>query len=86
MIKYAKHDVAILEGVYMKMLAWIDNHPAVDRRPERCPKCGSLKLMSHGWTHTKSASYRRYRCRDCNGICRDRLADKDIAKPGIVNG
>jgi len=86
MEKYNKQDVKLLEGVYLKLRPWIDNHPAVlrDLIYPICPKCGSKKLNSHGWVYNKTTSYRRLRCRDCQGLCRERLVDKKVDKPGIV--
>jgi len=69
MIKYNKMDVVLLERVYMKLRAWIDNHPnlaAVDR-PSACPKCGASKFKSEGWKYTKTRRYRLYRCKVCQG-------------------
>jgi DNA polymerase elongation subunit (family B) len=87
MIKYNKQDIALLERVYNKLLPWTDNHPNVSHiagRPDGCPKCGSARLKSHGFRKTQTAVYVRYRCVDCNGFCRGRVAEK-LEKPKYAN-
>jgi len=70
MIKYNKMDVVLLEKVYLRLRAWIDNHPNIARvnRPDACPKCGSGQFKSHGWRYTKTRRYRRFRCLSCQGF------------------
>lgn len=68
---YNKHDVLILEGVYQKLLPWINNHPnraLIENRPDVCPKCGSDEgFVSNGWHHTNVSRYKRLRCVSCKG-------------------
>lgn len=86
MEKYNKQDVLLLERVYLKLLPWIGNHPNVsylEGRPEGCPKCGSERLKSCGIRRFKVQSYTNYRCVDCGGYCRGRVAEKR-EKPKVV--
>lgn len=88
MKKYNKHDVVLLEKLYLKFRPWIDNHPAVnviESNPEGCPKCGSTNMQSRGLRYTKTMSYRRYYCNDCRGWCSLRTAEKRVTPIRFVN-
>lgn len=80
MISYNKHDVRLLEAVYMKLRPWMPSHPiaALTTRPDglTCPRCGSAQLQSKGYRHDLTGSYRRYRCVKCGGPARERLKVK----------
>lgn len=78
MKKYNKQDVLLLEKVYLKLRAWMPNHPSLGvsgpRRPSfaskeglLCPRCGSDRLSSMGWRRTAASRYRRYQCLKCGG-------------------
>ena len=45
MFEYNKHDVEILEAVYLKLLPWIHNHPNIANYIKEygcvCSNCGS---------------------------------------------
>lgn len=84
MIKYNKQDVILLEKVYKKLLPWITNHPRVSGLVS-CPKCGSKDLHGRGYRKTKVSAYRRYQCQTCGGWCHERVADKSIEKPKIID-
>ena len=84
MIGYNKHDVLLLWKIYEFMLGWMDKHPPT--RPNACPKCGSKRLKSNGWKHTKVNSYRRFRCLGCRGYCHSIRKDKTMPKNTIGNG
>lgn len=85
MLKYNKQDVRLLEKLYLTLRPWTTAHPNVNRKGRSCPKCGSSKLRSHGHYHTKTASYRRLRCRSCSGFSRERLKDPSQIQPEITN-
>ena len=76
MEKYNKQDVFLLEGLYQKLLPWIDGH--------RCVNCGSHKLQSRGHAITSTLKYKRYQCQDCGKWQRDRLRDKDAGSATLV--
>lgn len=68
MKKYNKQDVLLLERVYIKLLAWIDNHPNVailDDIPNGCPNCASRKLQRRGIGINRTSKYQRYQCLNC---------------------
>jgi hypothetical protein len=70
MESYNKKDVELLERVYLKLRPWIKNHPDVADRPDGCPKCGGVRLKSHGIRRMATRSYRRFYCKDCGGWSR----------------
>jgi hypothetical protein len=87
MADYNKHDVVLLEGVYLVFRPWIGNHPnlcLIEGRPDGCPSCRSQKLKSCGIRRTKVNTYRRYRCLSCGAYSRSRNLDKNAVKPDIV--
>lgn len=68
MVKYNKHDVDLLEKVYLKIRPWITNHPNVsffDELLNCCPSCKSEKMQRRGFGYTKTSKYRRYQCQSC---------------------
>lgn len=71
MKRYNKQDVVLLEKVYLKLLPWIDNHPAMNlynERPDTCPKCGEPgPFHARGFYYTKVSKKQRYQCQNCNG-------------------
>lgn len=69
MERYNRRDVAIMEGLYKRILPWIKNHPnhalyLDDTRP-CCPNCGSRKVKKDGTRTTKTQKYQQYKCGDC---------------------
>lgn len=77
MVKYCKQDVDLLEKLFRKLRPFIKNIPNYNVfAPEYasgkrvCPSCGSTRLKSHGWKHTKTQSYRRLRCIECGTFSR----------------
>lgn len=81
MTKYCKQDVLLLEKVFKKLMPFATNIPNhnlwVDKDEKVCPSCGSKKLKSYGLRHTKTRSYRRYRCMNCNSFMRVDLRGKN---------
>ncbi|MFN6965224.1 MAG: ribonuclease H-like domain-containing protein [Pyrinomonadaceae bacterium] len=71
MLAYNKQDVLLLERVYLKMRAWMTQHPNLNvlmNRDLGCSKCGSLNVVFRGdvvWTNMSRA--KRYYCKDCRG-------------------
>ncbi len=77
MLKYNIQDVDILEGVYKKLLPWIDNHPNVglygeDKAP-KCPKCGGKHIQWRGYAYTNVSRFHRFQCQTCKGWGRARV-------------
>jgi predicted PolB exonuclease-like 3'-5' exonuclease len=70
MEEYNKHDVKLLEDVYIRMLPWIKNHPnhnvyKEDGESLCCTHCGGYHYQRRGWYYTQSTKYRRFQCLDC---------------------
>ena len=68
MEQYNRGDVIILEGVYLKMLPWIKNHPNYGLHQDEglvCTNCGSKHYHRRGFAYTKAYSYPRYQCKAC---------------------
>lgn len=67
MKEYNCRDTELLEGLYTKLLPYIQNHPSHSLRHESliCTNCGGSKLQSRGYETTKVGKYRRYQCSDC---------------------
>lgn len=68
MIFYNKHDVRLLEQIYLKFRPYIDNHPNHNlfTSDEVCPNCGEKKLQKRGFALTRVSKYQRYQCQSCS--------------------
>lgn len=65
MLKYNRHDIVLLEALYLLMRPWAENHPNIaflSDFPEGCPACGSRKVQSRGWNKTRTRKSKRYFC------------------------
>jgi len=84
MLKYNKHDVLLLEKLYIKLLPWASNHPNMTLYSERskCPKCGSQNINYRGVVTLTSGQYPKFQCQDCGGWGR---STKRINKTDSVN-
>lgn len=71
MRQYNHNDVILLEKLYYKLRPWMSTHPNSAVWDGKCPKCGSHKLQSRGYSITSTRKYHRYQCQDCSGWCRD---------------
>ncbi len=75
--QYNKQDVISTEQVYLKLRAWMSNHPSIIPHIEiirdtagfqlnQCKVCGSPNLKKNGKIYTRAGRGRqRYCCRDC---------------------
>lgn len=70
---YNKHDVVLLEKIYLLLRPWMTNHPNVGiyKNGIVCPKCGSKNLNWEGWHRNKTTKYHSFSCKDCGGWGRD---------------
>lgn len=84
MLQYNKHDVTMLEQLYLRLRPWMTNHPNVGmyRPGVVCPKCGSENLVWEGWYRNKTTKYHAFSCRDCGGWGRDTKNLQEI-KPTV---
>lgn len=80
MKKYNKHDVVILEQLYLKLRPWTNRHPnvaTIGSEPGACPKCGSDEGMtSRGYTHTAVSRRQRFQCKGCGGWSSGRAIER----------
>lgn len=76
MEEYNKQDVALLEKLYHKLLAWIPRHPnhsvyvAPGESRVICTNCGSENLHKRGFCYTNSLKYQRFQCQACGSWSR----------------
>lgn len=81
---YNIQDVRILEETYLQIRAWIKPHPnmglfILDETANRCPNCGSDKLLEQGKCYNTSANiYELMRCDNCSAVSRKRLGNANI--------
>lgn len=80
MKKYCKHDVVLLEKLYLRLIPWAEQHPnmaLIADRPDACPKCGkSDGFVSHGWRYYQVTKRRSFRCKSCGGFTYGRSMEK----------
>lgn len=79
MEQYNRHDVVVLEEVYLRMRSWIKGHINLslysDGANPVCPNCGSNKLhLDGGYYYTPAGRYKTLRC-ECGAISRERVSD-----------
>lgn len=68
MRKYNAHDIELLEEFYLKIRAWVKNHPNVNLGEDQtCPKCGSNKVQRRGFSYSRLKKKQRYQCVKCTG-------------------
>lgn len=86
---YNKHDVEILEEVYLKLRPYIKGHPNLDMYfndvTPHCPICGkhNLILVPDKNFYTQAVEYQVYRCEDCGGLSRAKKGNKILNKKVI---
>lgn len=75
MRKYNKHDVSLLEQVYLKIRPWAKNHPNLNTFSHSiaCPTCQSENTQRRGEDRTLKRTYQRYHCQDCRRWFRGEL-------------
>lgn len=75
---YNDGDVASLRDLYLKILAWIPQHPNVGAYYSdescRCPKCGSkdVAVIEGKFFHTAVSTFEIIRCKECGSQSRGR--------------
>ena len=76
MIEYNCVDVQLLEGVYLKLRPWINQHPNVNLysmpKEIKCVKCGGA-VIPDGNATTPANLYQAYRCVECGAFSRSRF-------------
>jgi len=80
MVDYNRHDVVLLEKVFLKLRPYCANH--INRQlfdtSKGCPRCGSTHVQSRGTHKAISRTYQRFCCMSCNGWFRG-------VKPVVTN-
>lgn len=75
---YNRHDVELLEEVYLKLRPWIRSHPNVGLYLESdvtvCSACGSkdMQYLPDEYYYTQVSKYPVFRCNSCGAITRGR--------------
>lgn len=76
MVDYCKHDVRLLEKLYLTIRPYIKNHPNMNLYngvvDATCPNCASKNLERRGYDYTSTYKYQRYVCKDCGKWTRDK--------------
>jgi len=90
MLHYNKHDVEILEQVYLKLRPYIKNHPNynlyIDSEERVCPTCGGTHLTHVGYYYyTPTGKYKDFRCEDCGALARERKTVLENKKNILVS-
>ena len=68
MVTYNKHDVVLLEEVYLRLRPFMDVHPNYNimlGRVTACPNCGGHTLQARGFHVTRVTKAQRYQCQNC---------------------
>jgi hypothetical protein len=90
MEEYNRHDVKILEEVYIKLRPYIKGHPNynlfIDSESPVCPHCGGKDLKFIGYYYfTQTGKYRNYRCTSCGALARERKSVYSNSKSILVS-
>jgi hypothetical protein len=71
MKRYNKHDVVLLEQIYLKLRPFMTDHPNVNLIQQTvdhslvCPVCLSHDIVRRGFGFTKTGKRQQYKCRNC---------------------
>ncbi len=81
MTDYCIQDVALLEKVFKVLRPFAANIPnynlwTIGQKPV-CPNCGGTRLKNQGYRTTRTRTYRRYRCLNCQTYCNTDGADRN---------
>jgi RNase P subunit RPR2 len=86
---YNKHDVEILELVYLKLRPWVKSHANTslynDSKEKQCSHCNSTNLTIDKYFYTNTGKYPTYRCNECGAISRGRKTVLDKNKEILVS-
>lgn len=76
MVRYCKHDVALLAGVFERLRPHAVSLPRlVDGEGSFCPYCGSTEYQRRGSRRTNAGTSQRYQCNECGRFFRDKTSD-----------
>ncbi|MDL2342295.1 MAG: ribonuclease H-like domain-containing protein [Patescibacteria group bacterium] len=79
MKKYNRQDIPPLMDLYLQFRAWDKQGIAmntIEGKPDKCPKCGvGVMWPKMKYRATNSNLYQYYRCADCGGTAKSRVAE-----------
>ncbi len=93
MEQYNRHDVEMLEELYLKMRGWIKSHPNLQLYMEAdayvCPNCGGTHLKENGYYYTQTGKFQAFSCLNCGAVSRYRSSKMttratNLLKQGIA--
>lgn len=87
---YNRHDVEMLELIYLKLRPFIKGHPNYNLYTNSdvpvCSHCGSTHVEPDGYYYfTQICKYINYRCMDCGALSRGRKSILDKKKDIIIS-
>lgn len=72
MKQYNKHDVVLLEKIYLEMRPWLGseliNINVMEETQKRCTACGSGRFVKDGKKYTRTGYRQQYRCLACKHV------------------
>lgn len=77
MNKYCENDVRITTEIYLKMRAFMHQHPSLSRISgewDSCPRCNSYNYRVKAYRTTNTSRYHQFQCNECHGFFSDRKA------------
>ena len=77
---YNRHDVVLMEKLYLLVRPFMKTHPNMGILTEKtcCPKCGSSQLIKKGFYCNQTTTYQRVKCTKCGGWSRTTLNTREI--------
>jgi len=68
MKRYNRHDVDLLEKVYLRLRPWMVNHPNLSLLDGKrlCPHCSSNEVVKNGLRVTHRLVKQEWRCKECS--------------------
>lgn len=80
MKEYNKHDVLLLEQVYLALRPWHSGHPNLNLYDgeEACPTCGSESFHRRGFSYAKVQIRQRFHCNDCGAWWSGKVVKKSV--------
>lgn len=91
MDEYCKNDVNLTTKIYLKMRAFMHQHPSLSRisgEYDSCPRCGGYSFRIKAYRTTSTSRYRQFQCNECFGYFSDRKAITEKEgdnKPNYIN-
>jgi len=83
MVKYNKHDVVLLEKLYLTLRPWINNHPnraLMDEKERACPTCSSPDVIKQGFIYSRIGKYQKWQCKNCGAWSQSRVVEKEYVQ------